>query len=234
MTKSEITNQLDAFESKMGYAFKNRALLINALSHSSYTNEQGLSKQSSYERLEFLGDAILETVVSEYLYKNFPLEPEGVLTKLRSAVVCESSFAGVATELELGAYMLLGKGEEANGGRHRASLVSDVFEAVVAAIYLDSDIETVRAWVLKQLKEKVELAAKGKSAMDYKTMLQELVQKGDTGKVSYRVTSEYGPDHAKTFEVEVMVDGEVKAAGKGSSKKDAEQNAAAVVYENLR
>jgi len=234
MTDNEITALLDKFESNLGYTFQNRALLVSALSHSSYTNERGLSKEVSYERLEFLGDAILEMLVSECLYKRYLTDLEGGLTKMRASVVCESSFAGVAKSMNLGDYMLLGKGEYTSGGRNRASLLSDVFEAVVAAIYLDSDIDTVRGWVLPWLEKNIEIAGSGKSAADYKTMLQERVQKGDTGKVTYRTISEQGPDHSKQFQVEVMIDGKVMAEGIGVSKKDAEQNAASVVLEGMR
>lgn len=217
---------LAEFEKKIGYRFKDKALLRHALSHTSYTNEHGMEKHESNERLEFLGDAIVDMVVSDYLYRHNSTEPEGTLTKWRASVVCEASFAHIAAGMDYGAYLLLGKGEEATGGRNRSSVLADAFEAVIAAMYLDSDIKTVSDWIIRHLQEEIELAMEGKTAKDYKTLLQELVQKGEQGKVSYRVTDERGPDHAKTFCVEVLIDGKHVADGSGTSKKDAEQAAA--------
>lgn len=217
---------LAEFEKKIGYSFKDKALLRHALSHTSYTNEHGMEKHASNERLEFLGDAIVDMVVSDYLYRHSSTEPEGTLTKWRASVVCESSFAHIAAGMDYGTYLLLGKGEEATGGRSRSSVLADAFEAVIAAIYLDSDIQTVSEWIIRHLKEEIALAVEGKTAKDYKTLLQELVQKGEHGKVSYRVTDERGPDHAKMFCVEVLIDGQRVADGSGTSKKDAEQAAA--------
>ena len=217
---------LAEFEKKIGYSFQDKALLRHALSHTSYTNEHGLEKHASNERLEFLGDAIVDMVVSDYLYRHSSTEPEGTLTKWRASVVCEASFAHIAAGMDYGAYLLLGKGEEATGGRSRSSVLADAFEAVIAAIYLDSNIQTVSDWIIRHLKEEIELAVEGKTAKDYKTLLQELVQKGEHGKVSYRVTGERGPDHAKMFCVEVLIDGKRVADGAGTSKKDAEQAAA--------
>lgn len=234
MLDKELTEIVGKFENQIEYSFKNKDLLVHALSHKSYTNERGLAKDASNERLEFLGDAILEFVVSEYLYNAMPDESEGTMTRLRAAVVCEQSLADVANSMNYGDYMLLGKGEESTGGRGRASLVSDMFEAVVAAMYLDSDIETVKAWILKRFKRSIGQASEGKAIKDYKTMLQEAVQKGDKGRVSYRVLDENGPDHAKMFLIEVLVDDIALASGKGTSKKDAEQNAACIALENMR
>lgn len=218
--------KLDAFEQRLGYRFQNRSLLVNAMSHSSYTNEHNRPKTDSNERLEFLGDAIVDMVVSDYLYRHYPELPEGSLTKIRAAVVCEGSFAHIAGALGYGKCLLLGKGEASTGGRERASVLADTFEAVVAAMYLDGGIEKVSAWIVGHLEEPIQLAVSGKTVQDYKTSLQELVQKGDRGKVSYQVIHEEGPDHAKVFTVEVSVDGKTLAQGKGSSKKDAEQAAA--------
>lgn len=221
------------FEEKIGYTFQDKALLVHALSHTSYTNEHGMEKQASNERLEFLGDAIVDMVVSDYLYRHNSTEPEGTLTKWRASVVCEASFAHIAAGMDYGSYLLLGKGEEATGGRSRSSVLADAFEAVIAAIYLDSDIETVSAWIIRHLREELTLAMQGKMAKDYKTLLQELVQKGERGKVSYVITDEKGPDHAKTFCVDVLVDGERAASGSGTSKKDAEQAAAGAAIKAL-
>ena len=221
------------FEEKIGYTFQDKALLVHALSHTSYTNEHGMEKQASNERLEFLGDAIVDMVVSDYLYRHNSTEPEGTLTKWRASVVCEASFAHIAAGMDYGSYLLLGKGEEATGGRSRSSVLADAFEAVIAAIYLDSNIETVSAWIIRHLREELTLAMQGKMAKDYKTLLQELVQKGERGKVSYVITDEKGPDHAKTFCVDVLVDGERAASGSGTSKKDAEQAAAGAAIKVL-
>lgn len=221
------------FEKKIGYTFQDKALLVHALSHTSYTNEHGMEKQASNERLEFLGDAIVDMVVSDYLYRHNDTEPEGTLTKWRASVVCEASFAHIAAGMDYGSYLLLGKGEEATGGRSRSSVLADAFEAVIAAMYLDSDIETVSAWIIRHLQEELTLAMQGKMAKDYKTLLQELVQKGERGKVSYVITDEKGPDHAKTFCVDVLVDGERAASGSGTSKKDAEQAAAGAAIKAL-
>ena len=221
------------FEKKIGYTFQDKALLVHALSHTSYTNEHGMEKQASNERLEFLGDAIVDMVVSDYLYRHNSTEPEGTLTKWRASVVCEASFAHIAAGMDYGSYLLLGKGEEATGGRSRSSVLADAFEAVIAAMYLDSDIETVSVWIIRHLQEELTLAMQGKMAKDYKTLLQELVQKGERGKVSYVITDEKGPDHAKTFCVDVLVDGERVASGSGTSKKDAEQAAAGAAIKAL-
>lgn len=221
------------FEKKIGYTFQDKALLVHALSHTSYTNEHGMEKQASNERLEFLGDAIVDMVVSDYLYRHNSTEPEGTLTKWRASVVCEASFAHIAAGMDYGSYLLLGKGEEATGGRSRSSVLADAFEAVIAAMYLDSNIETVSAWIIRHLREELTLAMQGKMAKDYKTLLQELVQKGERGKVSYVITDEKGPDHAKTFCVDVLVDGERAASGSGTSKKDAEQAAAGAAIKAL-
>lgn len=227
MAKEHIVDtDFSKFEKKIGYRFKDKSLLYNALSHTSYINEKKMAKHESNERLEFLGDAIVDMVVSEYLYRNYETELEGVLTKRRACVVCESSFARIAKELSLGEFLLLGKGEDATGGRTRSSVLADAFESVIAAMYLDSDIETVSKWIISMLEDDIKLAAKGMIQKDYKTLLQESVQKGDHGKVSYKIVSENGPDHAKTFCVDVFIDGKRIAGGAGTSKKDAEQSAA--------
>ncbi len=214
------------FEKNIGYSFKNKQLLSHALSHTSYINEQKRQKHESNERLEFLGDAIVDMVVSDYLYKNYETELEGVLTKWRASVVCEASFARIAKKLDYGKYLLLGRGEEATGGRTRSSVLADAFEAVIAAMYLDSDINVVSGWIISHLEDEIKLAAQGKVQKDYKTLLQEFVQRSSHGRVTYKVVSENGPDHAKTFCVEVLVDGKRIASGVGTSKKDAEQAAA--------
>ncbi len=224
---------LQAFEHKIGYRFSDKDLLVHALSHTSYTNEHELPKTQSNERLEFLGDAVVDMIVSDYLYKNYRDLPEGMLTKLRAAVVCESSFAELAAAMGFGDYILLGRGEEATGGRSRASVLADSFEAVTAAIYLDGGIGQAAGWITERLKAPIRLAASGKAAKDYKTTLQEMVQKGSSGRVSYQVTNEQGPDHAKVFTVEVSIDDVKMAQGRGTSKKDAEQAAASAAIKQI-
>ncbi len=207
----------------LGYDFKNKKLLTLALTHSSYGNEK---RCQCNERLEFLGDSVLSIIVSEYLFGKLPLVKEGELSKIRASLVCEQSLADFAKAIKIGDALLLGKGEDATGGRERASILSDAFEAIIAAIYLDSDFETVKKWVLNIMKKSLHLALDGrKTYHDYKTMLQEEVQK-HANSVLYRVVEENGPDHRKNFVVEALMNGKRLSLGEGMSKKDAEQNAA--------
>lgn len=226
-------NALQKFEKRIGYQFQDKNLLRHALMHTSYTNEHGLDKTCSNERLEFLGDAIVDMVVSDYLFGLLEHESEGFLTKIRAAVVCEPSFAHIATKFDYGSVLFLGKGEAACGGRSRASVLADAFEAVIAAIYLDSNMETVSSWIIGKLERTIKLAIQGKIMKDYKTLLQEQVQKDDHGRVSYRTLREQGPDHAKTFTVAVLINGTVAGVGKGTSKKDAEQAAASTALSSI-
>ncbi len=215
--------QLEQLEQNLGYTFHNKALLKQALTHSSYANE--LKKPSSCnERLEFLGDSVLSIIVSDYIYNNFKIA-EGELTKLRASLVCEDALFAFAKELSLGDFILLGKGEQQNGGNKRPSILSDAFEAVLAAIYLDGGIEPARRLVLRFVRE--DLSDETKIAFkDYKTMFQEVVQKNPEEHISYVVTDEKGPDHDKEFTVEIRLNSNVIATGKGRSKKAAEQAAA--------
>ncbi len=229
MEQAKIT----AFEKQIGYTFSDKQHLVLALTHSSYANEHGMDKTMCNERLEFLGDAIVDLAASDWLFRNLTDSQEGVLTKLRASVVCEGSFAQLAREMHFGDYILLGKGEEATGGRTRASVLADCFEAVIAAIYLDSDLETVFAWTQARLQKALEQAERGKTAKDYKTVLQEKTQKGKHGRVTYQLADEQGPDHAKVFTVHVFVDDRYMAEGKGTSKKDAEQAAAGAALKLL-
>lgn len=206
----------------LGYDFKNKELLKTALTHSSYANENHCECN---ERLEFLGDSVLSIIISEYLFKNMPSVDEGELSKIRASLVCEQSLAGFSRQLKIGDKLLLGRGEDATGGRNRASILSDAFEAVLAAIYLDSDIYTAERWVVEIMAPTLDLALKGKTYHDYKTTLQECVQKIGK-KISYETVSENGPEHNKDFEVKVLIDEKYIASGHGLSKKDAEQNAA--------
>ena len=211
------------FESKLGYRFKNSQLLQTALTHSSYANEH---KCAYNERMEFLGDSVLSLIVSTFLYQKLRNENEGSLSKIRASLVCEPALAELARKISLGKYILLGKGEENTGGRERDSVLSDAYEAVIAAIYLDSNIETIRNWLLGQMKEALDTALRGESCHDYKTTLQEVIQKNNKGRLAYTVVSEHGPDHQKDFVVEVALAGKTIGQGKGQSKKEAEQDAA--------
>ena len=221
MTKTEET---------VGHSYQNPSLLETALTHSSYANEFRISNN---ERLEFLGDSILSIIISEYLFKSAKNVNEGDLTKYRATLVCEQSLYEVAKKISLGSLIRLGRGEERNGGRTRASIVSDAFEALLASIYLDAGMETAKAWLLNLMEDSIHEVLAGKRYGDYKTMLQEAVQRGSVGKVTYAVIKESGQDHNKTFEVEVFIDGVPKGRGKGGNKKEAEQNAARFALENL-
>ena len=221
MTKTEET---------VGHHYKDPTLLETALTHSSYANEY---KIGNNERLEFLGDSVLSIIISEYLFKTAQNVNEGDLTKFRATLVCEQSLYEVAKKISLGSLIRLGRGEERNGGRTRASIVSDAFEAVLASIYLDAGMETAKQWLLNLMEDSIKDVLAGKRYGDYKTMLQEAVQRGSVGKVTYAVIKETGQDHNKTFEVEVFIDGIPKGRGKGTNKKEAEQNAAHFALEGL-
>lgn len=222
MNKDEGYKEL---EDKLSYIFKDKSLIISALTHSSFKNEKPDIRD--YERLEFLGDAVLELTVSEFFYKDNPDMKEGDMTKMRASLVCEPTLAYCARELSLGDYVLLGKGEEKTGGRGRESIISDVFEAMIGALYLDGGMEVagdfIRKYVLTDYRNKIEFR-------DSKTSLQEYAQ--DKGyEMEYELIKESGPDHHKVYTVRVLVAGRECGTGTGSSKKRAEQNAA---YEALK
>lgn len=212
---------MQEFENLIGYSFKDKTLLLKALSHSSFANEKHSPKDSN-ERLEFLGDSVLGFITAEYYYKNFTL-PEGELTRLRAATVCEKALYEFSKEIELSRFIFLGKGEDLTGGRNRASINSDAFEAVIAAIYLDGGMEEAKRFVLRF----VEKHAKNQGSFkDYKTKLQEVIQKNPEELLEYVLVDETGPDHNKTFTVEVHLNSNVIGKGIGKSKKNAEQEAA--------
>ena len=211
----------DEFQKNIGYKFKNERLLEVAFTHSSYANEKQLSRDCN-ERLEFLGDSVLGVVSADYFFHNLSHLPEGEMTKRRAACVCEKSLFGFAKEIDLGKYILLGKGEERTGGRRRPSILADAFEAVIAAIYLDGGLEEARKFILRFLKKAVNEAPKFK---DYKTALQEIIQKNPDEHLTYILVGESGPDHDKRFEVEVHLNSNVIGSGIGGSKKGAEQAA---------
>ena len=214
--------KIKELERKIGYKFRNFNLLVMAVRHSSYTNEHKQERLECNERLEFLGDAVLEAVSSEFLYQNFPEKPEGELTKMRASLVCEPTLAYDAREIALGSYLLLGKGEEATGGRGRDSITSDAFEAVIGAIFLDGGFANAKEFVLAHVLDDVEHK---QLFYDSKTILQELIQ-GKHEQLSYELIDESGPDHDKQFTVAVLVDGERVSEGEGHTKKAAEQQAA--------
>lgn len=222
--KSSILNNISKFEEIINYKFKNKAYILEALTHSSYSNEN--KSYTFNERLEFLGDSVLGIVVSDFLFKNETELPEGELTKLRANIVCEESLSDVAKHLNLGKHILLGRGEEATGGRDRVSILADAFEAVIAAIYLDGGIEPAKTFVLKNMEEIIEDSIKGRIFRDYKTHLQEVVQSQGESNIVYNLVEEIGPDHNKRFVMEVRLNDESLGKGEGKSKKEAEQSAA--------
>ena len=219
----EMTKSIQQLQDTIGYKFHNPVFLEVALTHSSYANE--VKHQLKYnERQEFLGDAVLSIIVSDYLFNNYTV-PEGELTKLRAAIVCEKSLDVMANKIHLGEYLRLGRGEEMTGGRTRPSIIADAFEALIAAIYLDSGIESARAFVLPFVTEMLE-HEDSLSFKDYKTILQEIIQQNPEEKLVYKLVGEKGPDHDKRFVVDVMLNSNVIGKGEGRSKKNAEQMAA--------
>ncbi len=219
---------MTTLEKTIGYAFRNSKLLTDALTHSSYCNENRAHSGGSNERLEFLGDAVLGFLTAEHLYHTLPKRQEGDLSRRRAALVCEPALAVVAEKLKLGEHILLGKGERSGGGDKRPSILSDAVEAVLAAIYLDGGMEPARAFV-----ERFVWTAETEKAADYKTMLQEVLQRTPGQEFGYRLAGESGPDHAKVFLAEFVLGGQVVGRGEGGSKKEAEQAAARQALEKL-
>ena len=218
------TRELFLLEERLGYKFKNIVFLETGVTHSSFSNET--KNHVPYnERQEFLGDAVLSIIVSDYIFENYTKLPEGELTKLRASLVCEKSLCGFANELELGSFLRLGHGEELMGGRERPSILADAFEAVLAAIYLDGGIEPATEFVLRFVKKALE-HVENVAFKDYKTVLQEIIQKNPEERLTYVLVGESGPDHDKRFEVDVMLNSNVIGHGIGKSKKAAEQHAA--------
>lgn len=228
-----MNGDLKQLQQKLELAFQNRQLLKQAFTHASYVNEHRFSQYEDNERLEFLGDAVLELTVSEHLYRLFPDRPEGELTKLRAAIVCEPSLVKFAENLEFGKYVLLGKGEELTGGRTRPALLADVFESFIGALYLDQGLEAVTAFLHRHVFPNLTLDGK-LSTGDFKTELQELTQHHGMGTLEYRIIEERGPAHEREFVAEVRMDGRPLGQGTGRSKKEAEQQAAAVALELLK
>jgi ribonuclease-3 len=226
--------EYEKIEQALGIRFKDRKTLTSALSHSSYVYEKGMPYAAGNERLEFLGDSIVGMVVSEHIFQNYPDQAEGKLSKIKSVVVSKKILARAAQRLGLGGYVLLGRGEALTGGRQRRSLLANVFEGIVGAIYLDHGLAVAREFVLRNLRDEIEPAASGKSIRDHKSELQEIAQRRCGQVPRYRVTDVAGPDHDRVFEVEVHVDNHVVGLGAGRSKKSAEQKAAETAIRKLR
>ncbi len=226
--QNKTMTELHELETLAGYRFRDFSLLVHALRHSSYCNEHHLKRNDSNERLEFLGDAILEAVSSEYLFKNYPDLTEGEMSRLRASLVCEPTLAFDARVLNLGDFLLLGNGEEATGGRVRDSVVSDACEALIGAIFLDGGFDEAKSFILRFILDDVE---NKQLFRDSKTALQELVQQNSPNGPVYTLVEESGPDHNKRFLVQVTVEDRVYGIGEGKTKKAAEQNAA---YEAIR
>lgn len=222
----ERREKLCELASRLDISFRDIALLDQALTHTSYANEAGRSRSFHNERLEFLGDAVLELATSTYLFQHFPNLSEGDLTKARASVVCEASLHRRAMEVDLGDYMRLGHGEFVTGGNRRPSILADAFEAVIGALYLDQGWESARGYVIRQLAEELREVGRGQSMKDYKTILQETIQRHPGQRIVYELISATGPDHAKEFKVAVRINGLAYGVGTGRSKKAAEQNAA--------
>ncbi|MBS4189191.1 ribonuclease III [Bacillus sp. FJAT-49705] len=228
-----IDKQFKDFQKKLGIEFKNEKLLKQAFTHSSYVNEHRRKPNEDNERLEFLGDAVLELTVSKFLFIKYPMMSEGELTKLRAAVVCEPSLVSFAHELSFGNLVLLGKGEEMTGGRERPALLADVFESFIGALYLDKGLDTVIEFLEKIVFPKIDSGAFS-HVMDFKSQLQELVQRDGAGVIEYKILQEKGPAHNREFVSRVSMNGKELGIGTGRSKKEAEQHAAQLALEILK
>ena len=220
---------IEKLEKNIGYTFKNKDLLKTALTHTSYANEHAAQ---SNEKLEFLGDSILEFVSSEYMYNKYLNLKEGQLTKVRATVVCEKSLYKIAKLHNFSDFLYLGKSEVITGGNKRPAILADSVEAVIAAMFIDGGLEPAKKFIIENLKYEIEIATKHVGEKDYKTVLQEELQKNGEVKIEYKIINESGPDHDKTFEAEVSLNGKVLATGVGKSKKEAEMQAAKKALEN--
>lgn len=221
------------FQGKIDYFFGDEKLLREALTHTSYINENRKRSLKPNERLEFLGDSILGVIISIYLFQKRTDLPEGELSKIRASIVCEDSLHQVAKKIDVGKYLYMGKGEEMTGGRKRGSILSDVVEAIIAAIYLDGGMEEASRFIFSHMQDIIDKAARGKLDKDYKTQLQELIQRQPGKSLEYRLIGEKGPDHCKFFTVELLINGEQEAVGEGRSKKEAEKQAARSALEKF-
>ncbi len=219
-------------EKIIGYEFKNIMLLKTALTHSSYANEY---RCESYERLEFLGDSVLSIIISEYLFEEMKKTSEGDLSRIRSSLVCEESLSSIAKEMNFGKFILLGNGEEKAGSRNRSSILCDVFEAVLAAVYIDGGMDDAKEYIMRIMSGKLHSDLNNKSIKDYKSRLQEKIQHvyHDKTKISYTIAKESGPEHQKNFYVDLIINGKKVSSGVGMSKKEAEQEAAKIALSKL-
>ncbi|WP_075980958.1 ribonuclease III [Bacillus massilinigeriensis] len=231
--QNAIEKQFKELQSKIGIHFHNENLLKQAFTHSSYVNEHRRKPYEDNERLEFLGDAVLEVTVSHFLYNKYPMMSEGELTKLRAAVVCEPSLVAFAHELSFGVHVLLGKGEEMTGGRERPALLADVFEAFIGALFLDQGMESVIQFLEKVVFPKINSGAFS-HVMDFKSQLQELIQRDGVGSIEYKILQEKGPAHNREFVSIVSLNTKELGMGSGRSKKEAEQHAAQMALEKLK
>ena len=222
---------MEKLQENIGYKFKDQELLKKALTHTSYAYEHNVE---SNEKLEFLGDSILEFISSIYLYKNYPKLKEGEMTKVRATVVCEKSLYKVAKKHNFSDFLYLGKSERLSGGENRPAILADSVEAVIAAIYLDGGLEEARRFIEENLKDEIEIASKHVGQKDYKTVLQEKLQEHGEVKIVYTIINEKGPDHDKIFEAKVECNGKQLAVGTGKSKKQAEMQAAKKALESLK
>ncbi len=229
-----LRQELDRFEKDIGYRYGNREHAFEALVHSSYANENVQYGLGSNERLEFMGDALLDFIFSIRLYREHPGCSEGEMSRLRSLIVCEASLAHVAESIGLGAWLLMGRGEDQNGGRNRPSILADALEAVFGGIYLDGGMEAASEVVLRLMEGRYHAALSGDTNADFKTHLQEELQQAGTVRIAYKVVESSGPDHARIFRVEVSCDGRVLGTGTGKSKKEAEQDAARNALDGMR
>lgn len=229
----EILEIVKTLESRIGYTYRNKQYAINALVHSSYSNEHHNYAAKNNERLEFLGDAILDFVMSLMLYNNPKNFSEGEMSKLRALTVCETSLSTCAIKIGLGELLMLGKGEEANGGRTRPSILADAMEAIIGSIYLDGGMDEAEGFIMQFFGEINQKAVEGVLFMDYKTALQEELQKSGDIQIQYKLIEAIGPDHAKTFKISVFANVKAIGTGVGKSKKDAEQMAAKAALEDM-
>lgn len=222
---------IEELEKEINYTFKNKEILKTAFTHTSYANEKNVE---SNEKLEFLGDSILEFISSKYLYLHYKNLHEGEMTKVRATVVCEKSLYKVAKKHDFGEFLLLGKSEIINMGKNRPAILADSVEALIAGMYLDGGLEVAEKFIIENLKDEIEFATKHVGTKDYKTVLQEKLQQEGEVKIEYTIINETGPDHNKSFEAQVAVNNQVLASGKGKSKKEAEMQAAKKALENLK
>lgn len=229
----KLISCIPEFEKEIGYCFKDSNNVLLALTHSSYANENKNEGLQSNERLEFLGDAVLNIVISESIFKARQNLSEGEMTKTRANIVCETSLVKCADRMKIGKYLLLGKGEELTGGRTRISILSDAFEALIGAIYIDGGMDNAKKFIYDKMKTLIDASTNGAILTDYKTQLQETVQRNGENKITYEIVGEKGPDHNKVFISQVRVSEKVMGIGEGKSKKEAEQSAAKAALEKL-